>query len=62
MYGTADIGSAYSPPDGVASSSTAGSSPQIESTVETVLDIGYREEVSLNLLSHEHATYPLSLF
>lgn len=47
VYGNADIGSAYSPPNkGVTSPGSEGNRPpRIETTVETVLDIGFREEV-----------------
>lgn len=47
VYGNADIGSAYSPPNkGVTSpGSDENRPPQTETTVETVLDIGFREEV-----------------
>lgn len=49
VYGNADIGSAYSPPNkGVTSpSSDDNRPPRIETTVETVLDIGFREEVGI---------------
>lgn len=48
VYGNADIGSAYSPPNKGVTSPAAGDDtrpPQLETTVETVLDLGYREEV-----------------
>lgn len=53
VYGNADIGSAYSPPNkGVTSpDSDDNRPPQIETTVETVLDIGCRDVVYLRSLN-----------
>lgn len=54
VYGSADIGSAYSPPNkGVTSPGSDDSKPpRVETTVETVLDIGFREEVSNSITLH----------